>query len=383
MINKHTKAIEIDDIKSLLSDGIPESKSLDYKRALSLNTRDEKIKFLTDVSAFANTSGGDLIYGIVEENGAPKEITGIDLPNIDETILKLEQVVYNGLEPRASIDSHPILLEGSKYVLIVRVEKSHVAPHRVVLDGHDKFYARASRSNYQLDVEGLRTAFNRTDEALNKIVNFRASRVSDIESGHLPLPVIPRGKAILHIFPLDSHQIATKDISSILPQHVSFDHHTLGSYITNFDGRLFHCTYSDNDTRAYLQLYRNGAMEFLVTLRGPDNSTTFWLEGIESLCRFGIKHYFSLYERLGFVGPFVTYLSFTNVKGYRIAGERFSMNINHPIDRDVLLLPEIIVDLNDPALDKKLQPVFDLIWNAVGITQSPSFDEAGNWRTKH
>ena len=32
----------------------------------------EKEEFLADVSSFANTMGGDLIYGIEEENGIPK-----------------------------------------------------------------------------------------------------------------------------------------------------------------------------------------------------------------------------------------------------------------------------------------------------------------------
>lgn len=382
MINKKTADIALDDIKILLSDGIPESKTLDYKRDLFLNTREEKINFLADVSAFANTSGGDLVYGIDEKNAVPKEITGIVAENLDDLILRMEQLVCNGLEPRVLIDPHHIEIGKGKYVLVVRVEKSHTPPHRVTLDGHDKFYSRASRSKYQLDVEGLRAAFNRTDDAMQKILNFRASRVSEIESGYFPLPVMPSGKAILHLIPTDSHVISSKELAEIFPTRISYDHVSFYSNITNFDGKLFHDSSGGNSgARRYAQLYRNGAIEVVHTVE-YGQTKGIWIEVIETVLRFGIIHYLKLYEQLGFSGPFIAYISFTNVKGYRVAGERYAGITNTPIDRDVLLLPGITLEHNDAALDQKIQPVFDLIWNAVGISQSPGFDAEGKWKTK-
>lgn len=380
MINKKIADIDIEEIKLLLSNSVPESKTLDYKRDLALNTRDEKIKFLADVSAFANTSGGDLVYGVAEEKGVPKEINGMVLPDPDAEILRVENIVRDGLEPRVAIDPHPVLLGGSKYVLVVRVAKSFVAPHRVIFDNHDRFYSRASRNNYQLDVEGLRAAFNQSEGTINKIANLRASRVSEIESDHLPLPFIPGGKMVLHVFPLDPHFISAADISKIMPSDVSYAHNTVSSHLTNFDGKLFYSLLGNNAAYFYVQLFRDGAFELVHSLSPNDRPNKFYPELAESVLRFGVKHLQGLSERLGFAGPFVVFISFTNVLGYSVAGERLFGLSTVPIDRDVLLFPDIVLDAGDAAFDPKIKPVFDLIWSAVGVPQSPNFDAAGNWK---
>ena len=54
------------DLLALISAGVEESAALDYKRADSLNKRDDKKKteITKDVSSFANSAGGTIIYGI-------------------------------------------------------------------------------------------------------------------------------------------------------------------------------------------------------------------------------------------------------------------------------------------------------------------------------
>jgi len=48
------------------------------------------------------------------------------------------------------------------------------------------------------------------------------------------------------------------------------------------------------------------------------------------------------------------------------------------IDRDVLMLPEIVEDLSIPAASL-LKPALDLVWNACGFSSPPYFDAAGKW----
>ena len=50
------------------------------------------------------------------------------------------------------------------------------------------------------------------------------------------------------------------------------------------------------------------------------------------------------------------------------------------VDRDELILPEVIIEGygTDPAAS--MQPLFDMVWNAYGLSRSFNYDEQGNWK---
>ncbi len=52
-------------LDGLVENGAHESQFLDYKQSLTLSNRDEKKDFLADVSALANSDGGDILVGSV------------------------------------------------------------------------------------------------------------------------------------------------------------------------------------------------------------------------------------------------------------------------------------------------------------------------------
>src|SRR5438309_10088622 len=100
MILKPLDQISEDDINALVTNGVPEAITLEYKRDLPGTADADKREFLADVSAFANTQGGDLLYGIDEAAGIPTTITGIVSPDLDVEVLRLESLLRDGLEPR-------------------------------------------------------------------------------------------------------------------------------------------------------------------------------------------------------------------------------------------------------------------------------------------
>lgn len=67
MIQKNIDEITEEDLQALIDNSVLESKSIEYKQSLPGNSDSEKKEFLADVSSFANASGGDLIYGIIED----------------------------------------------------------------------------------------------------------------------------------------------------------------------------------------------------------------------------------------------------------------------------------------------------------------------------
>src|SRR4051794_38821150 len=93
-LNKPLVQITRADLEALLADSICESKAIDYKRGLNLIPQEAKDEFCRDVSSFANTIGGDIIYGIDDKGtGIPKKITGFPIPTEEGIKLQLSQIL--------------------------------------------------------------------------------------------------------------------------------------------------------------------------------------------------------------------------------------------------------------------------------------------------
>lgn len=143
MIPKEINQITEQELQSLVDNCVLESRTLEYKQELTIHTDKEKIEFLRNVSSFANASGGDLIFGIIEnrDTDTPEKLEGLDIQNMDLEIRKIEDIIRYGIEPRIHVEIYPVPLKTSKTILIIRIFKSLVSPHRVVYKGDDKFYA--------------------------------------------------------------------------------------------------------------------------------------------------------------------------------------------------------------------------------------------------
>src|SRR5690606_27296901 len=78
------------DIQELIQQKIQENMFLDYKQIDSLGKSDGKKKEISkDISSFANSGGGTLIYGVVEDGQIPTKIDeGVNPKEIDKEWLE-------------------------------------------------------------------------------------------------------------------------------------------------------------------------------------------------------------------------------------------------------------------------------------------------------
>ena len=178
VINKQLENISEADLQSLIDEEKIEKKVLDYKSELPGNSDSDKKDFLANVSSFANAVGGDLIYGVIEDRktGKPEKLEGIEIINVDQEILRLDQIIRNGIEPNipsSSINIREIQLKNSKYVLIIRINRSWISPHRISFRSWDRFYSRSTNGKYPLDVQELKSAFILSESIGDKIKQFR------------------------------------------------------------------------------------------------------------------------------------------------------------------------------------------------------------------
>lgn len=372
------------DLLSLIDSRVMEGRTVEYKEALPGGSDSDKKEFLADVSSFANTSGGNLYYGIREIEGIPVELVGIELQDADATIQRLENLLRDGLEPRLPpLKIEKVELSSSKAVIVIIIPRSWALPHAVKANG--RFYARHSTGKYPLDVGELRRLFIQSESLPERIRNFRRDRIALIEAGESPLTTRGSAKIILHLLPLqafspgtllDLEQLEERMPSlSLIPGYGTHSRH-------NFDGLLNYSVVRDTgSTVAYTQLFRNGCIEavdtFLLTNASRRHIPSQSFE--EKIAR-ALGSYLRIMQDIGVQPPIYVALALLHVDGYYMAVNNYldPMDVQR-IDRSELLLPEIAIEKFGTQPYAILRPLFDMVWNAAGWPRSMNYDEEGNW----
>lgn len=323
----------------------------------------------------------------------PVEIVGLGDIDPDAQILRFENLLRDCIAPRLpGISIRAITFEGNSPVLAMHIPKSWASPHMVIFAGNSKFFSRNSAGKYQLDVFELRTAFNATNIEGEHLRNFRTDRIGKIISNETPVSLETSAKVILHIIPVSAFASGVKydlrefqlapNREKLAPIHASY-----GSNLRfNFDGILTFERYKHTGHAvSYLQLFRNGIIESASTaLFEPANdppliiSVIFEKEIISALERF-----FIIQNVLETEPPYFLLLTLLGVQGYNLSTRAHGIeHYKNLIDRNDLLVPEILVeDISLPATSI-LRPAFDAVWNAAGQPQAPFYDAEGNWSTK-
>lgn len=382
-ISKPLELLEESDLQTLIDNEVPEGKTIDYKEALSGNSDSDKKEFLYDISSFANTSGGHLIFGIKEDKGVPTEICGLDISDADAVILKLENSIRDGIAPRIpGVAAKPIFLSNNRVVIVFWIPRSFSQPHMTTFKNASKFYSRNSAGKYQLDVGELRTAFTLSQNITDRIRSFRHQRLDMVLSGETPINMNPGAKIVLHIIPIGAFNSASNfDVASLQQQNPSPLSGTGWDFRYNFDGFLCFT----NTLYSYTQTFRNGIIEavdaFILEPKESNNlsrnipSIQYEKKVIQKL-----SEYISVQKKLGAEPPFLIMLSLLDVKGYSISVSSGCMlDRVHQIDRNNLLMPEVMVENFDFDPHKLMKPIFDAVWNACGYPGSQNYDDSGNW----
>ena len=83
-----------------------------------------------------------------------------------------------------------------------------------------------------------------------------------------------------------------------------------------------------------------------------------------------------LLTQLEFQPPFYAFVSLVGTEGATVAPPSGHIFMdNDPITQKELLLPEVVIESVDDNLHHKFRPVFDMIWNAAGVSRSLNFDD--------
>jgi predicted HTH transcriptional regulator len=124
---------DLDTINRLIADGIEESINLDYKASPAL-ARDSGStnELCKDVSAFANSAGGQIVYGVAEDRTTRKPTAG-DPGVTDPKITRewLEQILNSKIQPRISgVRTAAIDNKKGGAIFVITIPPNQVGPHQ-------------------------------------------------------------------------------------------------------------------------------------------------------------------------------------------------------------------------------------------------------------
>ncbi len=387
-LEKPLDEIGEEDLFVLVDEQVTENRHIEYKRLLPLDTYDSKRELLADVSSLANAVGGHLLIGIQEEAGLAQAVIGVECDDPDAEILRLENLIRDGIKPRLQgVRAKAIRLKTGNYAFVLQIPRSWSKPHVVDFRGHWRFYSRTSAGKYPLDVSEVRSAFLQSGALVDKIRLFRDERLGSVVADSTPMDVLPGAKIVLHIVPYAAFETEGSFPLNTIADNpwpsLPLDLVVTGSRY-NFDGFLIIGRSEGGLSYGYVQIFRNGALEAVDTSilnAKADGPIIPSIVFERNLIKCTTAH-FDVLKAMGVPPPFSVMLSLLHMSGYIMAVnphcDPWGLH-KHRIDRDTLVLPEIICDDFPADVGRTLKPALDAVWNAAGWPASLTYSANGEW----
>lgn len=157
----------VEEINNLITNQAEETIHLEFKRGDALKKEEKsKREIAKDVSAFANSDGGIIIYGIEEVNNKAHSLKFVNGKEIPKEWL--EQIIDSSIQRRIeglTIDVIRYNGEVEKSIYVVKIPRSSNAPHQA----NKRYYKRHNFLSSEMDEYEIRDLYNRVSATNLKI----------------------------------------------------------------------------------------------------------------------------------------------------------------------------------------------------------------------
>lgn len=222
MIPRSFESIERGDLETLITNQVAERRTLEFKRDLPGGSERERKEFLADVSSFANAQGGDILFGIDARQGVAVGLAGLAVDDSDKEMLRWEDVLLAGVEPRMpGVRFRWIDCGDKRGVMLIRVPASSIAPHRVIFARSNRFYGRKSNGKYEMDTHELRDAFTASEALPTRL---RTLHVEAVDRAGLATPSWRCRDRSLYAFPTSERERSTRRLPRFSPREIDHRH---------------------------------------------------------------------------------------------------------------------------------------------------------------
>jgi Putative DNA-binding domain len=355
MIERPLDEITRADIEALQTYGRSEGPTLDFKQCFPGAEHKGVRDFLADVTAFANTDGGDIVIGVREDkNGNAAEIIGIEKDGLDENLRRIDDQLRSCVDPRVpQFQVREIPLVDGRVALVMRVGASIIAPHRVVFDKSSRFFRRGNRGNYEMSTTELRHAFAASSDLPARIRDLHHKAVEASAGKDMPFRIHDGPAAILTVAPvavLRSMRAldVTREMAVLPPRH------TLNvQMIVSLDGVIAHSPLDAGvkGVRSWSVNHRLGYVDLAWSIGHmiADGQKLVWPKYFVSELKDIVPFTITRLREQKVEGPWIAMLTLTGIRDYRIiAGDGW---YSDPAWQDPAYLGEIVGDaINAEAL---------------------------------
>lgn len=204
-------------IRAFVARKIPEATGfIDYKQAIFKGSSrdDEYRELLKDVTGFANSQGGHILYGVSDPSSTRDGVDPvIGVENGVADAKAFENVAANSIDPRLSgFRVIPISIENGRHVLIAHIPPDGMRPHRV---NHNQtktwnFYVRHGEAIRMMTTQEIRDSVLSAATSEQKAIRYaeeQANEFLDDLNGPSPVFFIQA----VPLVPLDKLWVVTED----------------------------------------------------------------------------------------------------------------------------------------------------------------------------
>lgn len=381
-------------IHSLLTRRLVETRHMEYKREIPM-TRDEAravkdnkekkkdpfFEFACDVSAFANTDGGDILFGIGPDEHKRPIFVGVPEETLDHAKSHITNLVYDNIEPQIqAVNFQTVPYEDGKAVLIMRIPKSIYGPHQVSI-GRSKFWTRTAAGKISMDYQALHTAFTANVEIIERARDWRAKRLERIYAD-LPFGIFRRPLQILHLIPLSfknaqgAIRLATiAAMSGILrpasKYSITNDRFTADGYASILERD------ENNLVPGYTQVYRNGQTESVTVVETGLFREYFSIYSLSLEREFvnALERYLCALRLSGVNPPILISLAYQNMAGLRMIHNSLINMISQEITTSDAIFPDIVITgwPDKSEILEIAKSLLDCLWQAAGVEKSLNY----------
>ena len=314
------------------------------------------------------------MYGVEAPDGRATAAPGVTAQNVEAELLRLDQMIRSGISPRIvgfQIHAVPGLRNGS--AIVIRIPRSWQGPHIVSYQQHFRFFSRNAVWKFPMDVSDIRAAVLNVGSTEERIRMFRTDRLARIAAAETPVHLTRTTSLIcVHSAPFMAFSGAGQvDLARAVKRTELLEPLYAGGRSAptfNIDGLYTHSPARESST-SYFQIFRNGIVEAVDAQMIPSRHP--YPDAVPSelfptkLFAY-VTRLMQLYHLLEVEPPYALFVSLLGVKGIRLDVHVSRDRNLRPLDRDVLMLPELVIDTRTFEPDVKLRPLLDTLWQSFG-----------------
>jgi len=376
---KPLKELKFEDIERLKSNKTCESDILDYKEQL---LKDEDL--LKHVSAFANTQGGFLIFGVKEtgKGGYSEDILGIDRSQVNKE--RMEQIILSNIQPRLDAKIQPIdHQDSSKVFVVIQIPNSYLKPH--MNRQGDRFYKRYNFEAMPMTETEVSNAYKRRFNGYQEVENY-LSKLSEIKGFRSPQII---GQIIV-IPTILSRMIETSNMKEFdWMNQLSFKpkYPYLPSSILTPSSNGIKSQFLDKDGHVLwgLEIHRNGCVHYINTQLGAtknDILVFLFLDFCTSLMHT-LQFASAIYQRYNYFGDVKIVCNLHGLENSVLPRPdrlRSTYNIFHCQVSEINVTREFPTNVVESKYEFISSGIMDDVFNSYGLWKCPYFDDKGNFK---